>query len=73
MQERRVWRGALGTGILVMAIGAAIFAVGWRAQWTWLVETAFFVTLVGWMMVILGFAFGSVSWAARTFPLKKGR
>ncbi len=70
LQEKRAARGILGSGILIMAVGAAIFAVGWWGKWTWLVETAFFITLVGWIMVILGFAFGVVGWVARIFSLK---
>ncbi len=70
LQEKRAARGTLGTGILVMAVGAAFFAVGWWRKWTWLGETAFFITLVGWIMVILGFAFWVVGWVAHTFSLK---
>ncbi len=70
MREKRVSRGSMGAGILVMAGGAAIFVLGWWQKWTWLVETAFFITLVGWMMVILGFAFGVVGWAAHRFSRK---
>lgn len=70
LQEKKVARGAMGTGILVMAVGASIFSLGWWQKWTWLVETAFFITLVGWMMVILGFAFGVVGWAAHRFSRK---
>ncbi len=73
MQEKRVSRGSLGTGILVMALGASIFALGWWQKWAWLVETAFFITLVGWMMVILGFAFAVVGWAAHHFSSKRGK
>jgi hypothetical protein len=72
MTEEKAARGAMGAGIFVMAVGAAFFAVAWRAKITWLGETAFTVTLIGWMMVILGFAFNVIGWAARVFP-PKGR
>jgi hypothetical protein len=68
MQEKRVSRVTLRTGLLVMAVGASIFAVGWSLKLTWLVETAFFITLIGWMMVIIGFAFWVVSSFAKRFP-----
>ena len=67
LQERRVARGVMGFGVLVMAVGSAFFALGWWQKWTVWVETAFFFTLAGWMMVILGFAFAAVGWAARIF------
>lgn len=70
MQEKRVSRVTLGTGLLVMAVGAFIFAIGWGMKITWLVETAFFITLIGWMMVIIGFAFWVVSSFAKKFPIK---
>ncbi len=68
MQEKRVSRVTLGTGLLVMAVGATLFAIGWGMKITWLVETAFFITLIGWMMVIIGFAFWVVSSFAKKFP-----
>jgi len=73
MQEKRVSRGSMGAGILVMAVGASIFSLGWWQKWTGVVETAFFITLVGWMMVILGFAFGVVGWAAHRFSSQRER
>jgi hypothetical protein len=73
LSEKRAARGVMAAGLLVMAIGGSLFAVAWRAHLTALGETAFVITLVGWMMVILGFAFAMVGWAARTFPTKKGR
>jgi hypothetical protein len=68
MTEKKAARGAMGLGVFVMAVGAAFFAVAWRAKLTWLGETAFTVTLIGWMMVILGFAFNVIGWAAQVFP-----
>jgi hypothetical protein len=68
LTEKRVARVVLGTGIVIMAVGAALFSVAWRARLSWLGETAFVITLIGWMMVILAFAFGLVGWAARVFP-----
>ena len=73
IQEKRVARAGMGTGVLVMAFGAAFFSVGWKFHITWLVETAFVITLVGWMMVILGFAFGVVGWAAKHIPILKSK
>jgi hypothetical protein len=73
MQEKKVSRGILGLGVLVMAVGAAIFATGWTLHWNWLVEIAFVITLVGWMMVILGFAFWVVSHLAQRFPIKRDK
>ena len=70
IQEKKAYRGLLGLGILTMAFGAALFATGWWAKWSWLVETAFVITLVGWMMVILGSAFWVVSTLAKKFPVK---
>lgn len=70
MQEKKVARVTMGTGLLVMAVGASIFAFGWGLKITWLVETAFFITLIGWMMVIIGFAFWAVSSFAKKFPPK---
>jgi hypothetical protein len=71
MTEKKVARAALGAGIFIMALGAALFAVAWRAKITWLGETAFAITLVGWMMVILGFAFGVIGWASGVFSRGK--
>ncbi len=68
MTEKKAARGVMGAGIFVMVVGAAFFTVAWRARITWLGETAFAVTLIGWMMVILGFAFGVIGWAAGVFP-----
>jgi len=71
LSEKRAARGVLVAGTLVMALGAALFTVGWWARLTPLVETAFIIALVGWMMVILGFAFGFVGWAAHKVPALK--
>jgi hypothetical protein len=71
MQEKRVARVAMGTGLLVMAVGSSIFAIGWGIKLTWLVESAFVITLIGWMMVIIGFAFWVVSSFAKRFPVKR--
>jgi hypothetical protein len=68
LTEKRVARVVLAAGVIIMAFGAALFAVAWRARLSWLGEGAFVITLVGWMMVILAFAFGLVGWAARVFP-----
>ena len=73
IQEKKVARVAMGLGIIVMAFGAAFFSVGWKLHITWLVETAFVITLIGWMMVILGFAFGVVGWVAKYIPFKPGK
>src|SRR5208282_4833837 len=73
IQEKRVARGVMGVGVCVMAFGAAIFSIGWKLRVTWLVETAFFITLVGWMMVILSLAFGVVGWAAKYIPFHPGK
>ncbi len=73
MQEKKVSRVTLGTGLLVMAVGASIFAIGWGMKITWLVEAAFFITLIGWMMVIIGFAFWVVSSFAKRFPIKRAK
>jgi hypothetical protein len=71
LHEKKVARVAMGVGVLVMAAGAAIFSIGWKFHVTWLVETAFVITLIGWMMVILGFAFGVVGWAAKYVPITR--
>jgi hypothetical protein len=73
MEEKKVSRGTLGLGVLVMAVGATIFAIGWTLHLNWLVEIAFVITLIGWMMVILGFAFWAVSTFAKRFPPKRGK
>jgi hypothetical protein len=73
MQEKKVARVTMGTGLLVMAVGATLFAIGWGWKLTWLVETAFVITLIGWMMVIIGFAFWVVSSFAKKFPIKQGK
>ncbi len=73
LREKKAARVIMGTGILVMAIGAAIFSIGWKWHITWLVETAFVITLIGWMMVILGFAFGVVGLLAKFIPMKPGK
>jgi hypothetical protein len=73
MQEKRVARVAMGTGLLIMAVGASLFAIGWGWKLTWLVEIAFVITLIGWMMVIIGFAFWVVSSFAKKFPVKQGK
>ncbi len=70
MQEKKVARVAMGSGLLTMAVGASIFAFGWGLKITWLVETAFFITLIGWMILIIGFAFWVVSSFAKRFPPK---
>ena len=70
MQEKKVSMGTMESGILIMAVGATLFAIGWASHWTWLVEIAFVLTLVGWMMVILGFAFWVVSHFAKIVPFK---
>jgi hypothetical protein len=73
MQEKRVARVAMGTGLLIMAVGASLFAIGWGWKLTWLVEIAFVITLIGWMMVIIGFAFWVVSSVAKKFPIQHGK
>jgi hypothetical protein len=70
MQEKKVSRVAMGVGILIMAFGGVIFSVGWKWKITWVVETAFIISLIGWMMVILGFAFGVIGVAAKYVPVK---
>jgi hypothetical protein len=73
LREKKAARVIMGVGILVMAVGAAFFSVGWKWKIPWLVETAFVITLIGWMMVILGFAFGVVGLAAKYIPMKPGK
>lgn len=73
MQEKKVARVAMGTGLLIMATGSSLFSAGWWMKVNWLVETAFVITLIGWMMLIIGFAFWVVSSFAKNFPVKRSR
>jgi hypothetical protein len=70
LQEKRASRGVLGSGIVIMAVGAAVFSIGWKLHLNPVAETAFVITLVGWIMVIVGFAFWVVSTLAAKFPRK---
>jgi hypothetical protein len=51
----------MGVGILLMAVGASVFAVGWWSKVNWLVEAAFVMTLMAWMLLVISSAFWFVS------------
>lgn len=70
LQEKRVARVGFGLGLLLMAFGAAIFSVAWSRKWAYPLDIAFVVTLVGWMIIIISFAFWIVSSLAKRFPPK---
>jgi len=59
--EKNIAKSIMGIGLKVMALGGMIFAGGWKIKVNWILETAFVITLVGWMMLIIGFAFWTVS------------
>ena len=70
MREKRVALVAMGAGFLLMTVGATLFAVGWRTKLEWVVETAFGVTLIGWMLLIISFAFWVVSAFAARYRMR---
>jgi hypothetical protein len=57
----------LGGGVLLMAVGATVFAVGWRFKINSLEAFAFVLTLIGWMALVIGFAFWFVTTVAKKF------
>jgi hypothetical protein len=61
------------SGVGVMALGAALFTVGWGYKIKSLVEAAFFVSLAGWMLLVIGSAFFLVSVTAGMVGHKKRR
>ncbi len=71
LREKEIARALMSAGSKIMAVGAAIFAIGWWDKISWLVETAFVITLVGWMMLIIGFAFWIVARLAKYMPLQR--
>jgi len=64
LHDRRMARRVMGGGVLLMAVGATVFAVGWRYKFNGLEQAAFVITLIGWMALIIGFAFWFVSTVA---------
>jgi hypothetical protein len=70
LKDRSVARGAVRVGVGLMAFGAALFAVGWRAKANRLLEIAFGVTVVGWMALVIGSAFWLVSMIAERVQKK---
>jgi len=70
MQEKKIARFAIGSGVLLMAAGASIFAIGWSFKINWIVEVAFVITLIAWMELVVSTAFWFVSSVARKVPLK---
>jgi hypothetical protein len=61
LHEKRAALAAIGIGVLAMALGASVFAVGWWFKVAWLVETAFVITLLAWMLLVVSSAFWVVS------------
>jgi len=72
LTEKKAAKTVVGAGILIMAFGAVLFSIGWKGHVPWVAETAFVITLIGWMMVVLGFAFGFVGWASKYLRFKTG-
>jgi vacuolar-type H+-ATPase subunit I/STV1 len=72
MTEIKAAKMTVGMGVLNMAFGAVLFSIGWKGHIPWVAETAFVITLIGWMMVVLGFAFGVIGWTSKYLPFKKG-
>lgn len=70
LKETRVARRAAGGGVLCMAFGATLFALGWACKLRRLVETAFVVTLLSWMALVISFAFWFVASVAGKIPGK---
>ena len=61
----------MGGGVLLMALGATVFAVGWSHQFNGLEQAAFGMTLIGWMALIIGFAFWFVTTVAGKMGMTK--
>ena len=70
LKEKQTARALLQGGSGLMAFGGAVFAVGWWGHWNGMLEAAFIITLVGWMMVVIGFAFWVVSHAVQWMGFK---
>jgi len=68
LKERKTALTGMGGGVLLMAVGASIFALGWWRKVIALVDVAFVVTLIGWMCFLVSFAFWFVTTLARKFP-----
>jgi hypothetical protein len=70
-EEKWVARVAMGGGALLMATGSAFFAVAWSFKFSRLLDTAFVLTLVGWMLLIVSFAFWFVASIAKKVANKR--
>jgi hypothetical protein len=64
LHEKKAALVAMGVGVLAMASGAGVFAVGWWFKLNRVVEAAFVITLVAWMLLVISSAFWIVSTAA---------
>jgi hypothetical protein len=73
LEEGLVAWTAVGSGTLLMALGSALFAVGWWRKLNALMDVAFVVTLLGWMLLIISSAFLFVTTVAKKFPGKGPR
>lgn len=70
MEEKWAAWTAVGGGALLMALGSALFSAGWWFKLNALMDAAFVVTLLGWMLLIISSAFLLVTSLARKFPGK---